>query len=456
MAADRRILSSLRTSFGAGEPGTTAETVAGRALVRIAWSVAGGVLSQGGMFFTSVALARILGSHEFGRFAMIQSTAIALSALASLGLGTTATKYVSQYRKTQRDRAGLIMGLSSQVAIAAAVCCCSLLLWFAPSVAAGGGLSATELRISAIYVFFTTLSGYQMGALAGMEAFRQIARISFIYGPATFALHGALAWRFGIRGAVLAQGGGALLLWLLCGRALAVEGRRHGITTRYRGAWRERGVLFRFSIPATLSGIAGSVAIWWCNALLVKVGGYALLGLFTVASTLRMMVLFLPGLNIRVTSPLLNNLLASGDDLAYRRTYWTATLCNGAIAVLLATFFWVAGPWLLRLFGRQFAASPLLVLLLLCAAVVEVITTNLYQALFASRSLWWQTAIVLVWIAVLVSFSILAIPGYGAAGLAFAYLAAWCVTAVLYGTMAPFGRRSALRSPAIALNPTAI
>ena len=58
--------------------------MAGWALVRIAWSVAGGVLTQGGMFFTSVALARILGKHEFGRFAMIQSTAITLSALASL------------------------------------------------------------------------------------------------------------------------------------------------------------------------------------------------------------------------------------------------------------------------------------------------------------------------------------------------------------------------------------
>jgi O-antigen/teichoic acid export membrane protein len=445
----------MPASTGKAKLPAPADHLGQRAVGGIVWSVGAGILVQGGTFLTAVVLARILGRHEFGRFAMIQSTVLGLTALASAGLGITATKYVSQYRNTQPELTGRILGLSSAVAITAAACFCSVLLLFGSSLSTGG-ISAADLRLGAIYVLFTTLSGYQVGALAGFEAFRRIARIGVLYGPATVLLHGLLAWWLGIRGAVLAQGASALVLWLLCHAALAAEGRSQGITIQYRGAWRERGALVRFSVPATVSGIAGSLAIWWCNTLLVRAGGYAALGVFTAASTLRLMILFVPALNMRVTSPLLNNLLAGGDVLGYRRAFWGAILCNGGIAVLMAVFLSMAGPQVIRLFGREFGAPPALVGLLLGAAVIEVVAANLYQAVFAGRSMWWHAAIMAVWVGVLLSVSIRAIPGYGAAGLAFAYLAAWCITAVLYGTMAPFGRRTTLRSPAITLNSTAI
>jgi O-antigen/teichoic acid export membrane protein len=396
----------------------------------------GGALTQGGVFFTSVVLARILGKHDFGRFAMIQSTVLTFSAVASLGLGITATKYVSQYRTTQPDKASRIMGLSFLVAIAAALGFCSVLLAL-PEMIATGGLSAADLRLGAIYVFFTTVNGYQMGALAGMEAFRQLASISMVYGPVTVAIHAAFAWKFGLRGAVIAQGTGALLLWLLCERALLAEGRRQRIVASYRGAWHERGVLMRFSLPATVSGIAGSIAIWWCNAQLVKMAGYTALGLFTAANTMRLMVLFLPTMNTRATSPLLNNLLASGNVPSYRRTYWKAVASNAGIALVFAAGLCLAGPLLPHVFGRQYVAPPLLVLLLLSASVMEAIATTLYQALFAGRSLWWQVAIISVWIAILIAVSQVMVPGSSAAGLASGYLAAWSVTAILYAMLAP-------------------
>ena len=43
-------------------------------------------------------VARILGKGAFGQFALILSTAIAITSVAGLGLGVTATKYVSEYR----------------------------------------------------------------------------------------------------------------------------------------------------------------------------------------------------------------------------------------------------------------------------------------------------------------------------------------------------------------------
>lgn len=390
---------------------------------------------QGGTLLTSVVLARVLGKHEFGRFAMIQSTVVALTALAGLGLGITATKYVSQYRKTEPERAARVMGLSSAIALAAAICFSGALLLFAPLIATRG-LSPGDLRLSVMYVFFTTLNGYQVGALAGMEAFQRIARISILYAPATLGLHWTLARWFELRGAIAAQGVSALLLWMLYQLALAAEGRSCGIAIRYRGAWRERDALVRFSLPAIVSGIGGSLAIWWCNTLLVKAGGYNALGMFTAACTLRALVVCLPALNARVISPLLNNLLATGDVAGYRRTFWGATICHGGLALLLALALSAAGPELLHVFGRDFVGPRAVVTFLLAAGVTEVVATNLYQTLFASRSFWWQVAVQVAWVGVLVSLSLATIPGHGPAGLAFAYLVAWCVSAVLYGLLA--------------------
>jgi hypothetical protein len=56
----------------------------------------------------------------------------------------------------------------------------------------------------------------------------------------------------------------------------------------------------------------------------------------------------------------------------------------------------------------------------------------LFQALFTAGRLWLNFGIVCSWMAVLVVVARLATPVYGAAGLAFAYLAAWSVSVSLY------------------------
>jgi O-antigen/teichoic acid export membrane protein len=401
----------------------------------IAWNVLGSVVAQGGSFLSWVVLARVLGKQTFGQFAMVQSTVIALTGMASLGLGITATKYVSQYRNTQPDRAGRILGISSSIALLAGSCFSLLLVGLAPTLATDEAL-VPSLRLGAFYVFFITLNGYQLGALIGMEAFGKIARVNLISGPAAVIVTWALASWFGLSGGVLAQGLTTFLVWLLYQMALKQEGCRANITVRRRGAWQERSALIQFSMPAVVSGITGSAAIWWCNKLLVTNAGYAELAVFSAASNLRLMVLFLPGVAARVVSPILNNLLANGETRTYRRAFWCAVAGNGAVGLCLAAIIFFAGRRLLHLFGKDFTGSSALLLLLLSSAVVEIVATNLYQAIFTRASLWWQVGIGSIWAAVLILVSELVLTRHGAAGLALSYLVAWCPAALLYGALA--------------------
>jgi O-antigen/teichoic acid export membrane protein len=382
-----------------------------------------------------VVLARVIGKHAFGQFAMIQSTVLTLTNLAGLGLGITATKFVSQYRTTEPARAGRILGLSSIIALVAGLCFSIGLLLFAALLAPDGTL-VPALRLSALYVFFITLNGYQIGALSGLEAFRRIAQVSIVCSPLMVLATWLLASSFGLRGGVLAQGVGALLTWFQYHRAMTAEGRLANITIRYRGAWQERSALYRFSVPAVSSSVIGAFAIWCCNEILVKNSGYASLAVFAASSSLRSMVLFLPAVVARVTSPLLNNLLASGEVVAYRHTFWTAVASNGGFALLLATILSFMGTYILRLFGKDFVGSSTLLLVLLGSGVLEVVASNLYQSIFTARSLWWHVAIIIVWAAVLFSTSKAFVASYGAVGLALSYLVAWSISGGLYGTLA--------------------
>jgi O-antigen/teichoic acid export membrane protein len=444
--ADRSI-SLNSTAAAAGAPGCnwhgrlqaipSGSSIRSRLLHGLAWAAVGSVVAQGGSFLSSVVMARILGRETFGRLALIQGTAVALTSMAGLGLGVTATKYVSEYWLAEPDRVGRILGLCSAVAILAAFCISVAILVFASSVAPGGDPSVVwGLRVCAIYVFFISLNGYQIGAMAGFEEFRAMALINVAYGIASLLLSWALTVWLGFRGAVLAQPAGGVVLWALYQRRLVRQCSARRIRIRYRGAWDERAILMRFSIPSATGGILMTAAMWWCNIDLARVSGYAELALFSAVNNLRSMILFVPSLVGRVACPCLNRLLAGRDLAAFRRTFRDTVLTNGGIAMVLALVLSAAGPRILGVFGKDFVGSPLLFVLFLGSVFLEVVATTLFQALFTTGKIWLNVAIVTIWASVLVGCMLAAAPRFGALGIAFSYLCAWCVSLVLYAAAA--------------------
>ncbi|MGD0869525.1 MAG: oligosaccharide flippase family protein [Bryobacteraceae bacterium] len=410
-----------------------------RLLRGVGWNAAGCIVGQSASFAGSVVAARCLGKEVFGQFALVQTTVAAFSTLAGLGLGTTAMKFVSEYRTSNPQKAGIIMGLSSLVAFVAAALFSVALALCAPWLVVGSvsaHVLTDAMRLSALCMFFITVNGYQMGALSGLEAFRGIASINVAYGLATLVLTWAASRWFGLCGATLAQGLSAALLWLLYHYTLKTECRRRNIVVAYRGAWNERSALYRFSVPSTTACIISSLAIWWSNAALAKASGYAALAVFSAANNMRLMVLFMPIIIGRVTTPLLNNMLAAGDLWGYRKTFCGSVALNGSTAILAATVLALAGRYVLHLFGKEFAGSSALILLLLGAATLEVIASSLYQAVFAGSSLWRLVIINGVWTVVLIATLQLTVSRYGVSALAFSYLAAWSSSVILYGAEA--------------------
>src|SRR5712691_2179953 len=143
------------------------------------------VCTQGSTFAISVIVANALGRQIFGEYAMIQSTLLTLAPIAQLATGYTVTRYVAEFRSTDRDRAGRTLGLCSIVS-ASAACVAALALlagapWLAADILQAPHLAPGLLLVAAV-VLFTVMNGYQIGALAGLEAYRDLATEGSVSG----------------------------------------------------------------------------------------------------------------------------------------------------------------------------------------------------------------------------------------------------------------------------------
>ena len=133
---------------------------------------------RGGPILCSILIARLLGQTEFGEWSIIYRTIIFLGTLSSMGLGLTGTKYLAQYRHSDRPKAGRILALIVVTCTTMALIMSVLLFSISEPLARtilGAGRLAPLIRLACPIFFLMTLSGILSGCLAGLEAFDRIA-----------------------------------------------------------------------------------------------------------------------------------------------------------------------------------------------------------------------------------------------------------------------------------------
>ncbi len=401
------------------------------------WSVLGAVISRGFLLAASVVCAWFLGKEGFGALGMIQSTAGMFGIFAGLGLGITATKYVSELRRQDPLRTGRILALSAAAAFLSGSIITVLVILLAPYLAQhvlAAPQLAAPLAIGAGLVFFGALNGAQTGALAGFEAFQTIARVNIYAGLASFPLIVLGVWRGGLQGAIWGSVAALAVNWALTNRALRRECAKANISYQLAVCRREMGVLHRFSLPAFLASMLVVAAIWVCNALLARQPqGYAELGLYAAADKWRVMIVFIPTYVFAMVVPVLSNLYGEGDGAGFQKVFKANLRLNAglalALAVLIAAF---AGP-IMAMYGSSFGGGRIVLMVLAFSGFGEVLNAILGQPLIAAHQMWSRFAFAVCFVVLLVGLAWVLIPKWRALGLATAYGFAYaCTTLILF------------------------
>lgn len=415
-----------------GVPGTIRRRFASAVL----WNILASVISRSMVLFAAVGCARILGKTGFGQLGVVQSTANMVGAVAALGLGVTATRYVAELRGRDPERAGRIIGLSwALTAVSGSIL--ALLSFFTAQPLASQMLHAPELatpiRIACAMIFLNAMLAFQNGALCGFEAFPALARINFISGILSLPIVLAGVWRWGVNGAVAGTAFSLAVNWWLNERLLRNECSLAGIPIRIRQGFQENRILWTFSVPALISAFSVAPVLWLSSVMIVRSPhGFEQMALFAGADRWRLTILFIPTALFRSVLPMLANLHVLNPD-GYRRVHRAHLLVNVVVVVVPVLMIACLSIPIMSSYGPGFHAGWPILAVLCAGTIPEALNTVLGYPLVVSGRMWTRCGLDLALGAILLLLCAWLIPHYGALGFAIAYGSSYSlISACLY------------------------
>lgn len=403
------------------------------------WNIVSTFCTQGSTFLTSIALARLLGVDIYGEFGMILSTLLTVTGIAQVSTGFTVTKYIAEFRDIDKARAGRILGLCSLLTLIMGILATILLLlclpWVSERIMEAPRLESS-LALATPFVLFSVMNAYQIGGLAGLESYRSISIFSAVLGALNLMLCSAGAFYGGLNGALLGIVVVSILRWATYALILRREAKKHQIFLQRTQLARESGVIFKFALPAALSGLSSMPAIWMSNAFLVQQDhGYSEMGIYVATNNLKMLFLLLPSLLNGVATSILNNHKGHGNEKSFNRTFFFTMRITLATSLLGAICFFLGGEFLIkRIFGEAYFydGTKILILIMAIQVIIEATGIAVYQIIQAQEKMWKSLFYIAIpRDAMMVVLAYLLIPIYGAIGLATSILLGICFALVM-------------------------
>lgn len=400
------------------------------------WALTGTVATRAFSLITTIIVARLLGTEDYGGYGMVQSTLGMFGLFAGFAMGSTMTKYIAELKQKDPERTGRVLSLTKMVAVVnSGVISCIVLLsasWLAASTLNRPDLSPV-IVLGAVLLFVSTQNNVQLGAIAGFESFRAMARINFIQGAATPAASIPLVYFFGIQGAILALIIISALGYWLSTLVVKRECKRYGIRPSHfdLNAIREWPILWKFSLPALMAAMLVIPVTWVTNAILVnQKNGYAEMGLFNAANQWRQLVIFIPQVLASVMLPIFSETYGRADKKEFLDAFLMNLRLTWAIALPITILVIALRNPLSELFGSQFEGTAGIITVLMAASFLSIVNNVVGTALTGAGRMWTGTAFNLAWAIALIVATALLAPGYGGRGLAYAYLLAYLLHTV--------------------------
>jgi O-antigen/teichoic acid export membrane protein len=406
------------------------------------WSLAGSLLSRLLALAAAVLVARILGKASYGELGIVQSTIGMFGTLAGFGMGTTAAKFVAEFRSTDPVKAGKIIALSSIVSWCTGITLGAVLFFLAPWLARNT-LAAPELtpyiQLSALLLLLSAVNGAQTGVLSGFEAFRKIAWVNGLTGLLNFPLvvGGAMLFELSgvIWGMIIAQASGCLANLLIWRREAA---RIQIPVTSWSMTSSELPLLWRFAVPATLGSLLVNPVEWACTAMLARQpNGFEHIGALSAANQWFGALLWLPYVMAQSLMPVLSERMGVNDITRSTKLLFVSITISVASTLPFVILGSLLSRHIMGAYGEDFIRDwpTLVVSLATCAVVAAQVPVGTMIA--ASGRMWLGFYMNLLWAIVFLVMAWLLVQ-WGAIGLAsarfFAYTAQGicaCVYAVV-------------------------
>ncbi|WP_276728076.1 oligosaccharide flippase family protein [Chryseobacterium carnipullorum] len=390
------------------------------------WILTGNIISKGTLLVATILMARFLSKEEYGQFGIIKSTILMFAMFAGMELGITATKYISQYKKTDKLKVQKIVGLSNLIAIIISIILSIAIYCFAKPIAEQ--ISApnlyVEIRISAFILFFSSINGIQTGILNGMEMFKEASFINVFAGIISSILLIISSIYFGLKGVVFAFGSNFIILFVFNFYVLKRSFYKDfDIKILSKDNFDEISVIWKFSLPAIFAGLMVGPVTWLCNYLLVnQLNGYKEMANFDIANQWRNTILFIPVALSQIALPLLSSSI--NDKEQYGMIFKKNLKLNLYIASVFVIFFIIITPVIVWFYGENYNDIKIPLIIMFITTGFIAINNVIGQAIASQGKMWIGFFVNFLWAGVLIGLSYLFIVIFnmGASGISLAYL----------------------------------
>ena len=392
------------------------------------WVMFGSVFAKGFGFLATILTARILEVKTFGEFELIRSTANMFLVFMAYGAGTTATKYISEYLATDKERTERIISLNYLFTIIAGglvTLTFYLLSPFLCKYIVNAPHLVREMQFGAVLLILVTFINMQSGILAGFQDFRGLAWTETITGFFKVPLYVGGAYFWGLHGVLVTFGISLILTVLLNTRVIYSNTRKHNIRNSFRGAYLELPVLWKFSLPSTLAGIIALPTIWVCGALLVRHNGLAEFGVYNAALQIQVLLMYFPTLLLKVMLPLMSEVHGLKNRSRFKKLVVANVAINTGVTGLVALPLCLFSTQIMGLYGSGFAAGGNIVIVFCLVAIAAGPDWVLSQVLTSQGRMWSVFGLNVVWMVALITTTILFLSlHYGGVSIALGLLAA--------------------------------
>ena len=395
------------------------------------WILLGNIISKTTLLLSTILVSKILLKEEYGQFGILKSTIIMFSAFAGLELGLTATKYISQYKNSNKEKVENIIGLSNFFSISISFLIALLIYFFSDEIA--HWINAPNLslciKVSSFIILFSSINGIQNGIFAGLEKFKELSINTSIAGVISSIgiIFGAKF--YGLIGVVLFFGSNYLILFILNYFLLKkIFYSHYQINVFKKRNFRELKIIWKFSLPAILAALMVAPISWFCNYILVtQNSGYIEMAYFDIANQWRNTILFIPAALSQIALPMLS--AAVRDPKLYKSTYIKNLKLNFYIAIAMVVIFVAASPVIIYTYGKEYqeAFYPLIIMFFTTGLIA---LNNVIGQVIASRNKMWLGFLVnLIWGIVLIILSYVFIVEFhwGAIGISLAYMISYMI-----------------------------
>ena len=392
------------------------------------WSVGGAILSKGLIFISWIIVANLLGSDGYGQFGIVRSTVLMFTSFAGFSLGITASKHVAEFLDVDKEKAGRILGLTLRFGFVMGILVGIIFFLLSPWLAVktlNAPEFVDELRIGSLILLFSALNGAQIGAIQGFGAFKQIALINIIQAIISFPMFLCGAYYFGVNGTIWAFSVSYIVICLLSNKVLKKEAIKNGIEIDYGNSWKEKSLLFSYSLPAFLSGLMVTPIKWYTDSLLVSRGGFEQMGLFTAALTFNNIILVGAGM---LSAPFIAILAKNKNQKRNSQFNRFNILAPWAIGVFITGPFIVFPELGGKIFGESFLGDKFkyTFIFVLVFTIIIMFKQGLGRVMAIYNLQWWSLGSNLLWGACLI-VSFLLFPIQDAYYLSISYVISYII-----------------------------